>query len=113
MGDGNMADPGVREPEQVRRDCARKLRQVEASPRFTAVLACLLGEDWTTPRIEQLCLRPDGCLLAQTAGQGGFNTFLGPAADLVRNLRALAPVAELDRAELTYLLSRVANLKGP
>ena len=31
-----------------------KLRPIETSGMFTAVLGCLLGEDWAEPRIEQL-----------------------------------------------------------
>jgi hypothetical protein len=38
-------EPTVREPDQIRQDCARKLRAVQVSPHFQAILACLLGED--------------------------------------------------------------------
>jgi hypothetical protein len=40
-----MTEPAVREPEDIRRDCGRKVREVHTSGFFTAVLACLLGED--------------------------------------------------------------------
>jgi hypothetical protein len=36
---------------------------VFASDLFTAVLGCLLGEDWSTPRIEEMRVTPDRCLL--------------------------------------------------
>src|SRR5262249_19615162 len=55
-------DETLREPEQIRQDCARKLKQVQTSGMFTAILGCLLGEDWSTPRIEELLLTPDRCL---------------------------------------------------
>lgn len=42
-------DRTIRDPEQIRQDCARKLRAVEVSEHFQAILGCLLGEDWTTP----------------------------------------------------------------
>ena len=44
----------IREPEQIRQDCARKLRAVQVSDHFQAILGCLLGEDWTTPRLRGL-----------------------------------------------------------
>ena len=37
-------DP-IREPDQIRRDCARTLRAVQVSEHFQAVLGCLLQED--------------------------------------------------------------------
>jgi DDE superfamily endonuclease len=46
-----MTEPTIREPEDIRRDCARKLRSVQVSDHFQAILGCLLGEDWTTPRL--------------------------------------------------------------
>ena len=49
-----MPEPILREPEQIRQDCVKKLRPVETSGVFTAILGCLLREDWATPRIEQL-----------------------------------------------------------
>ena len=39
-----MSDPAIREPDQIRQDCARKLGAVQISPHFQAILGCLLGE---------------------------------------------------------------------
>jgi hypothetical protein len=102
----------LREPEQIRQDCARKLRSIEASGMFTAILACLLKEDWTTPKIEELRLTPDRCLLARGAGDATFKTFIGAEADLIRNIHGVAKVAALDGDEVGYLLGEVARLKG-
>jgi hypothetical protein len=38
------SDPNIREPDQIRQDCARKLRAVQISSHFQAILGCLLGE---------------------------------------------------------------------
>ena len=46
-----MSEPDIREPDQIRRDAARKLRGVQVSDHFRAILGCLLGEDWTRPRL--------------------------------------------------------------
>jgi hypothetical protein len=108
-----MDEPPIREPEQIRRDCARKLRGVDTSPLFAAILACLPGEDWTTPRIEQMCVTHDRHLLARQQGGTGFDLFVGAEADLLRNIHGIAQVAGLDGDELGYLLGRVADLKGP
>jgi hypothetical protein len=37
-------DPTIREPDQIRQDCAKKLQAVQISPHFQAILGCLLGE---------------------------------------------------------------------
>ena len=79
---------------------------------FSAIIACLLGEDWTNPKIEELRITFDRGLLAQTEGEIGFNLFLGAEADLLRNIHGVAEVAELDGDEVGYLLGRVAEIKG-
>jgi hypothetical protein len=38
-------DLPIRDPDQIRRDCACKLRAVEVSDHFQAILGCLLDED--------------------------------------------------------------------
>lgn len=103
--------PNLREPGQIRRDCAAKLRNVATSGRFTAILGCLLGEDWATPRIVEMRLTRDRCLLARQASDVGFNDFLGAEADLIRNIHGIAKTAGLDGDELGWLLGAVARLK--
>lgn len=106
-----MTDPPLREVAQIRSDCARKVRAVETSGMFTAILGCLLNEDWSTPRIEALYLSPDGQLLARLDGEISHKSFLGAQTDLIRNLHGLAAVAELDGDEVGFLLGEVARLK--
>jgi hypothetical protein len=106
-------DTPIREPDQIRQDCATKVRKIDTSPMFTAILACLLDEDWTKPRILQLCMTHDRCLLARTETDAGFDKFLGAEADLIRNIHGIAETASLDGDELGYLLGKVASLKGP
>ena len=38
-------DIPIREPDQIRQDCARKLRAVQVSDHFQAILGGLLGGD--------------------------------------------------------------------
>jgi hypothetical protein len=106
-----MAEPTIREPDQIRRDCARRLADVEVSDHFRAILGCLLGEDWTTPRLLEMHITHDGALLGRCDGQPGFSTFLGATADLLRNVHGVANVAELDGDELGYLLGKIAEIK--
>jgi hypothetical protein len=104
-------EPTIREPDQIRRDCAGKLRAVEVSEHFQAILGCLLNEDWTTPRLVEMAVTPDGALLGRCDGQPGFSTFLGAAADLIKNIHGVAPVAELDGDEIGFLVAKVAEIK--
>ena len=102
----------IREPEDLRRGCAEKLRSVEVSEHFQAILGCLLGEDWTTPRLVEMQITPDGHLLGRCEGQVGFSAFLGASEDLIRNIHGVSPVAELDGDEIGYLVAKVAEIKG-
>lgn len=62
-------DIPIREPDQIRRNCARKLRAVQVGDHFQAVLGCLLGEDWSTPRLIEMVITPDGHLLGRYDGK--------------------------------------------
>ena len=108
----SMSEQPIREPDEIRRDCARKLASVEISGMFSAILGSLLGEDWATPRIEELRITPDRCLLARVDGDASFKAFLGAEADLIRNIHGVAAVAELDGDEVGYLVGRVAEIRG-
>lgn len=107
-----MPDTPIREPDQIRRDCARKLRAVEISSHFQAILGYLLDEDWTTPRLVEMVLTPDGHLLGRCEGEASFRAFLGAAEDLVRNIRGVAPVAGLDGDEVQHVPPDVRRHRG-
>jgi hypothetical protein len=106
-----MIDRTIREPDQIRQDAARKLRAVQVSEHFQAILGCLLGEDWTTPRLVEVVITPDGHMLGRCEGQPSFSAFLGASEDLLKNIHGAATVAKLDGDELGYLLGKVAEVK--
>jgi hypothetical protein len=104
-------DTPIREPDQIRQDCAHKLRAVKVSDQFQAILGCLLAEDWTTPRLIEMVVTSDGHLVGRLDGESEFKIFLGEAEDLIRNIHGVAPVAELDGDEAGYLVAKVAKIK--
>jgi hypothetical protein len=75
---------------------------------FTGILGCLLDGDWTSPKIEDLYITPDRCILARESGQVSHKQFIGAEVDLIRNIHE---VAELDGDELGYLLGTIAEAK--
>ena len=75
------------------------------------MLGCILGEDWTTPRLLEMQITPDGHLLGRSEGQVTFYTFLGASEDLLRNVHWVAKVAELDGDEVGFLLAKIAEIK--
>jgi hypothetical protein len=106
-----MTEPTIREPDDLRRACSEKLAGVEVSDHFRAILGCLLVEDWTTPRLVEMVVTPDGHLLGRCDGDDSFRAFLGASADLIRNIHGVAAVAELDGDEVGYLVAKVAEIK--
>ena len=100
-----------REPEQIRQDAARKLRAVQVSDHFQAILGCLLDEDWTTPRLVEMVITPDGHMLGRCDDDTSFKAFLGASEDLIKNIHGVAPVAELDGDEIGFLVASVAEIK--
>jgi hypothetical protein len=104
-------DIPIREPDQIRQDCARKLLAVKVSDHFQAILGCLLGEDWTTPRLIEMVITPDGHMLGRCDGDPSFKVFLGVSEDLIKNIHGVAPIAELDGDEVGFLVAKVAEIK--
>ncbi len=104
-------DTPIRAPDQIRKDCARKLRAVQVSDHFQAILGCLLGQDWTTPRMVEMVITPDGHLLGRCDGEATFKAFLGASEDLIKNIHGVAPVADLDGDEIGFLMAKVAEIK--
>lgn len=101
----------IREPEQIRKDCAQKLRHVQVSDHFQAILGCLLQEDWTTPRLVEMVITPDGHVLGRCDGDASFKAFVGASEDLIKNIHGVAPIAELDGDEVGFLVAKVAEIK--
>lgn len=104
-------DATIREPDDIRSACSRKLAEIEVSDHFRAILGCLLNEDWTTPRLVEMVVTPDGHLLGRCDGESSFRAFLGASDDLIRNIHGVAAVAELDGDEIGYLVGKVAEIK--
>ena len=104
-------DHPIREPDQIRHDCTKKLGAVQVSDHFQAILGCLLGEDWTTPRLLEMVVTSDGHMLDQCDDESKFKVFLGEVDDLIKNIHGVAPVAELDGDEVGYLVAKVAEIK--
>lgn len=84
-----MQDGPIREPDQIRQDAAHKLQTVEVSDQFQAILGCLLGEDWTTPRLVEMIITPDGHLLGRCEGEASSKAFLGASQDLLKNIHGI------------------------
>jgi hypothetical protein len=106
-----MLQNHVRIPEFLRRGCVRKLKTVEMSNIFRAILASLLDEDWTAPNIVELRFSRDRRLLGRSAGALRFKAFHCLESGLIRDIHGIAGAAELDGDELGYLLGRVAKIK--
>ena len=60
-------------------------------------------EDWTTPRLVEMVITPDGRPLGPCDGQATFKAFLGASED--QNIHGVAPVAELDGDEIGFLVT--------
>ena len=101
----------IREPGQIRQDWVKKLRAVQVSDHFQAIRGCLLDEDWTTPRLIEMVITPDGQVLGRCDVDAPFKAFLGASEGLIKNIHGVAPVAELDGDEIGYLVAKVVEIK--
>jgi len=82
--------PRLREPEQIRQECAAKFRPVIGSGvAFAAILGYLLREDWGEPRIDDMVVS-DECIFARAIGQESHSLFVGARECLIRQIRYIA-----------------------
>ena len=94
----NDLEPSI---EEIRGDAtlADKLhpsRFSEMSPKMAAIVAFLVGEEWTNPTIRTLSITSDGYVVSD-------KHFIGTAEDLENNLEALIHAAELTEDETLEL----------
>ena len=69
------------------------------SGRMAAIVACILGQHWTSPAIAELVVTSDGHLLARAEGDCGHNNYIGTVVDLEDNWNRLLDVAGLTPVE--------------
>jgi hypothetical protein len=69
------------------------------SPKMTAIVGYVLGEEWTEPRIAELVITSDNWVLARDTGQIGFDSIIGTVMDLERNWINLLQAAGLSDGE--------------
>jgi hypothetical protein len=95
-------------------DVAAKLNPgvLKVSPKFTAILAFLLGQvGWTDPAITEMCVTSDGLLMAATTRDPFFNSIEGYASDLARNMKGIADHADLTPEEKAVFFTTTKRIQ--
>jgi len=78
--------------------------RIACSGRFTAMLAYILGEQWTDPAIVDMVITSDGMLLVGSEYDPLDDEFVGDSADLWANLEGVAQTAGLTAREQRSLM---------
>ena len=83
------------------------------SPKFAAVVGCLLQIQITEPRLVQLVVTSDGFLLGRNEDEAGCDNFLGTRAWLEENWEKLISLPEVGLTGDEYRAARelVAHLE--
>lgn len=64
------------------------------SPRMAAIIGCIVGEKYTDPQMQSLCVTSDKFVLAMHVGDCGYNDFIGPLSEFRRNWDNLLKAAD-------------------
>lgn len=86
--------------------------RLKVTPMFHAILGCLLGQDWATPRLIALCILDGGQVLGQREGDVGFDVFVAAEEDLERNLRGVCLAVGATPDETAYLFNVLARYRA-
>ncbi|MGO9622153.1 MAG: hypothetical protein ACLPT6_12200 [Desulfobaccales bacterium] len=83
------------------------------SPKFAAIVGCLLHIRVTEPQIVELAVTSDGWLLGRHEGDIGFNETLGTMAWLTENWEKLISLSEVELTSDEYRVARelIAHLE--
>ena len=70
------------------------------SPKMSAIVGYITGAHYTEPEIDEMTVTSDGYVLAQLAGDMGFNVWIGEEASLSANWDRLLAAADLTDDEM-------------
>jgi hypothetical protein len=107
----NAAGHTQRDPDQVRQECAKKLRTVVMAEHYRAVLGCLLGEKMTERQPTDLAVSKAEEISGPCEDGETFSAWIDPPELLLRNASIIAETCEFDGEELAYLVARVTSIK--
>jgi hypothetical protein len=105
-----MTEPAIREPDQIRQDCAAKFRPEVSSDGFWAIIGYLLGEDWGEPRIEEMIVSDEG-VLVRNVGQETYSRLFCARKCLSGQVVCISKAVGLDGDEVGYMLAAIAKIK--
>jgi hypothetical protein len=104
------------EENELKLSIANKLRPERfpaVSPKMFALLAALLNQAWTNPRVASIVATSDGFLVARPVGSTGFDDFVGSFADFERNTFGMADAAgDLTEQEMEFLKTLLGRVEG-
>ena len=101
----------LREPEDLRDACIRKLGGVEISDYYLAILGVLLEIAWGKPVLAEMAVMSNRTVLARSVSESSFSQNLGHVDHIIKVLHAAADLANFDADETGYLIGRLAGLK--
>jgi hypothetical protein len=100
----------IRMVEQIRQDCAYKLRSVTVDDHHQVVLGGLFGTKRTVPKIVEVVVTADGYLCGRCDGESDHEMYLGTATQFLQSIHDVAPLAQLDGDEFGFLVGKVVGL---
>ena len=69
------------------------------SNKMAAIVSYILNQNWTNPKIVEMCTTSDGFVLARHENDCGLNDFVGDKSELENNWQRLLDAAELTPSE--------------
>lgn len=90
----------------IQESLAKKLHPsvLQVSSQFHAVLACLVGENWTRPRIVELAVTSDDVVWGVSERMD--REFISTLNDLLKNIEGVCATVHATPEERAYLLER-------
>lgn len=106
-----MENKPIREPEELRQSCIKKIRPHVELEVQQAAIAYLLGDKWTERGFIELALDWDGDVLGRREDEKDFHEELCSLEDFGSYVIYRAKLAGLDGDEQGYLLGRAVTVK--
>jgi hypothetical protein len=98
--------------QEIKEQIIDKMIRLNTSPKMQAIIACLLGQEWTNPVLDEILVNKTE-VLGHLKGDCGYNDFIGATEDFLVNVRGCVDAVKLTKEQReVFAIVAVPFLKG-
>ena len=98
--------------QEIKETIIDKMSRLNTSGKMTAIIGCLLGQEWTEPVLDEIIVNKTE-VLGHLKGDCGYNDFIGATEDFLVNVRGCVDAVKLTKEQReVFAIVATPFLKG-